>query len=312
MEKVSYLNLPNCYRLSNGTADIVATTDVGPRVLRYGFEGGQNLLGEWPDASVQTEWGEWKPWGGHRLWTAPEAKPRSYSPDNDPVGHESTGPRAVLLVQKPDARAGVQKEIELSLDAEGTGVTLRHRVTNRGVWPVELAAWALTIMRGGGEAIIPQEPFGPHPEFLLPARALVLWPFTDMSDPRWTFGRRFVRLRSDPSRPTEQKVGVMNKQGWAAYRLGETLFVKRFAFGEGAVYPDYGCNCEVFTAGSFLEVESLSPLRRLEPGEAVEHVERWQLFDGFRPGDGEAELEAAIAPFVAGELGGPGAAGEGV
>lgn len=299
MEKVTYLNLPNCLRLSNGTVEVVVTTDVGPRVVRYGFEGGENVLGEWPQASVPTAWGEWKPWGGHRLWTAPEAKPRSYSPDNHPVEHESAGPRAVRLVQKRDERAGVQKEIELSLDEEGSGLTLRHRVTNSGVWPVELAAWGLTIMRGGGEAVIPQEPFGPHPEYLLPARALVLWPFTDMSDPRWTFGPKFIRLRADESRPTEQKVGVMNKQGWAAYRLGQTLFLKRFDFDARADYPDYGCNCEVFTAGSFIEVESLSPLKKLEPGETLEHVERWQLFKDFRAGDSDDDLEAALQPILA-------------
>jgi hypothetical protein len=299
LEKVSYLNLPNCLRLSNGAAEVVVTTDVGPRVVRYGFVGGENILGEWSQASVPTEWGEWKPWGGHRLWTAPEAKPRSYSPDNDPVEHESAGPLTIRLIQKRDERAGVQKEMELTLDAEGSGLSLLQRVTNRGAWPVELAAWGLTIMRGGGEAVIPQEPFGPHPEFLLPARPLVLWPFTDMSDPRWTFGPKFIRLRADESSPTEQKVGVMNKQGWAAYRLGETLFVKRFGFDEHAVYPDYGCNCEVFTAGSFIEVESLSPLKRLEPGESIEHVEHWHLFDGFRAGASDDELDAAISPLVA-------------
>ena len=72
MEKITYLDLPNCYRLSNGTAELVFTTDVGPRVIRYAFVGGENVLGECPAESVVTELGEWKPWGGHRLWAAPE------------------------------------------------------------------------------------------------------------------------------------------------------------------------------------------------------------------------------------------------
>ena len=298
MQKITYLNLPNCYRLSNGAAEVVVTTDVGPRVLRYCLAGGENVLGEWPEASVQTEWGEWKPWGGHRLWTAPEAMPRSYAPDNDAVELESDGALSVRLVQRVEERTGVQKEIALGLDEEGSGVTLRHRVTNRGAWPVELAAWALTIMRGGGYVVLPQEPYGAHPEHLLPARRLVLWPYTDMSDPRWTFGRKFIRLRVDEAATEPQKVGVENKQGWAGYSLGETLFVKRFGYVEGAAYPDDGCNNEVFTAGSFVEVESLSPLKTLQPGEAVEHVERWHLFDGVKPGADEAVVEATLRPLV--------------
>lgn len=292
MEKVACLGLPNCYRLSNGDAEVVVTTDVGPRVVRYALAGAENVLGEAAGASVETPWGTFRPWGGHRLWTAPEAMPRSYAPDNDPLEFEFVDELTVRLAPAADARAGVQKELIVALDASGSGVMVRHRVWNRGAWPVRLAAWGLTIMRGGGEAVIPQEPFGPHPENLLPARSLVLWPYTDMSDARWTFGRRHLRLRSDPSAPWPQKIGAGNRRGWAGYHVGETLFVKRFGYEEGAEYPDAGCNTEVFTAGSFIEVESLSPLRLLGPGEAVEHDERWHLFDGC--GGTDAELEEAI------------------
>ena len=45
--------------------------------------------------------------------------------------------------------------------------------------------------------------------------------------------------------------------------LDGALFVKRFAYEEGASYPDLGCNNDVFTAGSFIELESLSKLVRL-------------------------------------------------
>lgn len=299
MEKLTYLGLPNCYRLSNGDVDVVVTTDVGPRVVRYGFEGAGNVLGEVPDAKVETEWGDWRPLGGHRLWVAPEAMPRSYVPDNAAVEFEITGEQSIRLRQSVEKQTGVRKEIAVALDPEGSGVRLLHRVTNLGLWPVELSAWALTIMRGGGEAILPQEPYGAHPEHLLPARSLVLWPYTDMSDSRWTFGRRYIRLRTDAAASNPQKVGVANKQGWAAYRLGETLFVKRFAHGEGTSYPDLGCNNEVFTAGEFIEVESLSPLRLLGPGESVEHAERWHLFGGVRVGEDEQSLDAAVTPLIA-------------
>lgn len=298
MRKVNCLGLPNCLLLSNGTVEVAVTTDVGPRVVRYGFVDSENVLGECADEAVATGWGEWKPWGGHRLWTAPEALPRSYAPDNDPVGYEAAGERGVRLVPPAERQTGMQKELTVVLDAEGGGVTLGHRLTNRGAWRVEVAAWALTIMRGGGEAVIPQEPYGPHPEHLLPARPLVVWPYTDMSDPRLRFGRRLVRVRTDAARPAPQKLGVANKQGWAAYRLGRTLFVKRFGYEEGARYPDLGCNNEVFTAGSFVEVESLSKLTALEPGESIEHVERWSLFKDFTAADSDEDLEAAVKALL--------------
>jgi hypothetical protein len=301
VEKINCLNLPNCYRLSNGTAELVFTTDVGPRVVRYCLAGGENVLGECPADAVETELGEWKPWGGHRLWAAPEASPRSYAPDNSAVEFEPDGELSARLTPPIEAATGLQKELFVKLDAEGSGVSLRHRLTNRGAWEIEAAPWALTIMRGGGEALIPQEPFGAHPEHLLPARRLVLWRYTDLSDARFRFGRRFLRLRSDPGAAAPQKIGVENKRGWAAYRVGRLLFVKHFAYREGAAYPDDGCNNEVFTAGSFIELESLAPLARLAPGASVEHEERWQLFGDFEAGgDDDESLAAALGALLEG------------
>jgi hypothetical protein len=298
LEKTSYLGLPNCYRLSNAATEVVVTTDVGPRIVRYALAGGDNILGEHPDAAVQTPWGEWKPWAGHRLWAAPEANPRSYAPDNDPVRLEAGDERTVTLRQEADSRTGLEKELVVRLDAEGAGVRLTHRIRNRNLWAVELAPWALTIMRPRGEVLIPQEPYGPHPDFLLPARPLVLWHYTDLSDPRLTLGRKFIRLKVSAEAESPQKIGLLNKQGWVAYHADETLFVKRYGYAEGATYPDYNCNTEVFTAGPFVEIESLAPLARLEPGEQAEHEEHWNLYRGVTLGTDEEEIEDALASFV--------------
>ena len=39
MEKVAYFNQPNCFKLSNGIVEVIVTTDIGPRIIRYGFAG---------------------------------------------------------------------------------------------------------------------------------------------------------------------------------------------------------------------------------------------------------------------------------
>ena len=117
MEKVAYFDQPNCYRLSNGTVEAIVTTDIGPRVIRYGFAGGENMLAELPDESVKTEYGVWKPWGGHRLWHAPEAIPRTYVPDNTPIGFQALGDSSARLVQPTEKETGVRKEMTVTLDA---------------------------------------------------------------------------------------------------------------------------------------------------------------------------------------------------
>jgi hypothetical protein len=298
VEKVQCLGQPNCYRLANDSVEVVVTTDVGPRIIRYGYLGQENMLGELPADSVKTELGTWKPWGGHRLWTAPEAMPRSYSPDNDPVAHRIDG-NTIRLVQPVEPATGIQKELAVTLDAQGSGVTVAHRLTNKGVWDIEVSPWALTIMNGGGEVIVPHEPYRSHDEYLLPARPLAVWHYTDLSDPRWKIGRKYIRLRTDEQMKEPQKIGVGNRQGWAAYLRARTLFVKRFPWVEDGTYPDFGSNTETYTAGSFIELETLGPLARLAPNRSADHMERWFLFRNVDAGDSEQTLDAALQRVLA-------------
>jgi hypothetical protein len=296
LDKAACFDQPDCDRLSNGTVEVVVPTAFGPRVARYGFVGQENVLGEAPSGSV-TDLGEWKPRGGHRLWHAPEGMPRSYSPDNAPVEREVSG-ATILLRQAVEPKVGIQKALAVTLDPSGTHVTVRHILTNRTSWPVELAAWAMSIMNGGGTAILPQEPYVDQPHNLLPVRPLVLWSYTDLSDPRFAIGPKYIRVRVMADHTEPQKIGIGNRQGWAAYHRGRTLFVKRFPYDEGARYPDFGSNCETYVKGSFVELESLGPLQRLEPGASTEYVEHWYLHPGVEIGETEATLDAALQPLL--------------
>lgn len=298
IEKVAYFNQPNCYRLSNGTVEVIVTTDIGPRIIRYAFMGEDNVFAELPELKVSTELGEWKPWGGHRLWAAPEAMPRSYSPDNSPIEFKLEGKDTIRLVQPVEPKTGIQKEMTLTLAAEGTAVTVHHKLTNRTLWAIDVAPWALTIMKGGGTTVLPQEPYRSHDDYLLPARPLVFWHYTDLTDPRWTIGKKYIRLKTDAARKEPQKIGIANKQGWSVYALNQTLFVKRFSYQEGANYPDYGSNNETYTSESFMEIETLAPMHHLEPGQSAGHLERWSLFRNVNIGATEASLEETIGPLI--------------
>ena len=278
IRKIEYLGFPNCIELGNGTVSLIISTDFGPRILFYGFDGGENILGWHGEAAVNTELGTWKPYGGHRLWLAPENMPLSYSPDNEPVGFIEDGEFSLRLIPSEDVHANVQKELTVTLDESGSGVTLDHKITKRGDMAIEASAWALTVMRPGGTAIVPNEPFEPYgPTTLLPVRTMTLWPYIDFTDPRWSFEKDEIRLRVDEQLPAQQKFGVLNRQGWAAYEWENLRFEKHFEFIDGAEYPDMNSNIEIYTAGGFVEVETLSPLRTISPNESVTHQERWEL-----------------------------------
>lgn len=270
----------DCLKLSNGEAELIVSTAYGPRILFYGLAGGENILGWHGEAKVETPLGEWRPYGGHRFWIAPENMPLSYAPDNSPVEYFIESDFSARFVQPLENETKTQKEIVVTLKEKGSEAAIEHRIANRGAAEIELAAWGLTIMRGGGAAIIPNEPFVSYSgENLLPVRTAALWSYTDLTDSRWRFEKKFIRVQVDETKPDPQKIGVLNRQGWTAYERQNLLFVKKFDFDETAVYPDMNSNTEVYTAGSFVEVESLSPLQKLAPGESLVYTERWQLFE---------------------------------
>jgi hypothetical protein len=281
-------------QLSNGTVELLLVTGVGPRIVRYGFVGGENILGELPPdaAPTKTALGEWYLYGGHRIWAAPEAMPATYAPDNGPVDVKVDG-ATVTLTQPVDA-AGFQKIMTVTLASTGTSVKVGNRVVNASRKAVEIAPWALTVLNGGGVVIIPNEPYKSHDEELSPARAITAWTYTNFSDPRWTLGPKYTRLRVDPSLKESQKVGVSNRRGWAGYFRQGQLFVKQYDWLEGRSYPDFGVNTETYTSANFVELETLGPLATLKPGESAAHEERWTLYKGVDIGTTEESLDAAI------------------
>lgn len=296
--EIEYGGWPNCVRLTNGVVDLVATADVGPRVIRFGLVGEENEFKEYEAQLGATGGDRWRTYGGHRLWYAPEDPVRTYYPDNAPVTVEQRGD-FVRLVQRPETLTGIQKEIDLYLADGEPCVEVVHRLRNAGGSPVELAPWALSVMAPGGTAIVPLPRRGEHEGNLLPVGGIALWAYTDMTDPRWTWGSRYALLRQSPQVRGPQKAGFTAPDGWAAYARGGHLFVKRFSRSPGASYPDFGSAVEVFADSEMLELETLGPLVTLPPGAAVEHRERWSLFRDVPPPVNEADVDVRVAPKAA-------------
>jgi hypothetical protein len=297
MERIKYFDWPNCVRLSNDEVDLVATTDVGPRIIRFGFVGAENEFRDDLDLSAETEHGSWRIYGGHRLWHAPEASPRTYWPDNGPVEAEEDRD-AIVLRQPVEKSTGIRKEMAVSLATDAARVEVTHRLVNENLWEVSLAPWALTVMAQGGSAVVPLPPRGEHPRDLLPVSTVTMWSYTDMTDPRWTWGERFVMLRQDPGAKRPQKAGFSVPGGWAAYARDGHLFVKRFGYNALLHYPDMGANVEAFTNAEMLELETLGATVRLAPGGSVEHVERWYLFRDVPTPASEAEVAKHVLPLI--------------
>lgn len=263
----------DCIYLENQALSLLVTQSVGPRIISLCFNGGENLFAELPDFVVPRPDGKsYRFYGGHRLWHAPESMPRTYSPDDEPVEIALT-PFSLLATQPLDVQTGIEKSIQIALVEDKPQVIVTHTLTNRGLWPVECAPWAITQLKTGGVAVLPQSN---EPAEFLPNRTLVLWPYTDIHNPQVCWGNRYILIQAQMQRPF--KLGFPNPRGWIAYWLNGTLFVKHAAFDSQASYYDFGCSSECYCNDRFIELETLGPATTIAPGAAVFHTETWELY----------------------------------
>ena len=302
VETCEYKNYGKCLKISNGIVKLIVTVDVGPRIINYSFVDGENIMfedvdrifAETGDAFDVYGGGTWYIYGGHRLWTSPEGYPKSYYPDNDPVPYTILEDGAVFspATQKWNQ---YQMEIEVHLAPDSSEVSLVHRLTNRAAWSVTLAPWCLTVLAPGGYEIVAQPTVDTG---LLGNRLLALWPYTKLTDPRVTWGDRYIALRQDKNNTDKFKYGINSEHGVSMYFKDGDMFVKKFTPVENGNYPDGGMSFETFTNELFLEMETLGEIAEIEPNQTVEHKESWFLFKEAEPEFDEDKIDELVKKYV--------------
>jgi hypothetical protein len=288
--------------MSNGEAELIVTSDVGPRIVSYSFVGGRNIFKVYDEDLGKFGESTWKFRGGHRLWVGPEDPPITYAPDNFPVD-VTEGTDELTLTSPIEANSGLQKQIVIRMDESGTGVTVTHRIRNCRPEPFRFAIWALSVMTTEGVAVTGFPPRGRHEDMLAPTNPLVMWAFTDLTDPRWTFSERYLVLRQDPAVSKPTKLGHFNPKTWGAYFLGEDVFIKRYDADPAKVYPDMGCSFETFTRAEMLELETLGPLEDVSPGQWIAETEVWSLHKAAPSAFTESEFDRVLQPLLTPWLG---------
>ena len=264
------------------------------RIVRFSPGGKANLFADVDMSPVETPYGKFSFRGGHRLWHAPEAMPRTYIPDNDGAVISEL-PNGVRIEMPAEAWTHIAKSVEIQLNPDQPQVIVRHELRNEGPWTVQFSAWALTMLRLGGVGIFPQPVGNVDEAGLLSNRQLVLWPYARTGDARLTLRDDFILIHATPGLPPF-KFGYFNPHGWMGYWLDNVLFVKRFETPADASYPDHGCNAESYCNDKFIELETLSPLEGVHPGQTVLHTELWEIYGGL----GESFIPPEIARLVKG------------
>ena len=266
--KTIYLGI-EAYEITNGKVSLIMLTGVGPRIISFGFIKKESVLRVAINDFMSDE-DCYKFYGGHRLWSAPEDEIRSYLKDNKPCKVEvlELGIKATKVEEENGLEVSMQVEMK-----ENGRVRIIHTIKNLSSDCKELATWGITQLKRGGTAIIMQDD---RKTGLLPNRTLSLWDYSDLSDKRVKFSKNFIYVNQDDSVEKPFKIGTYNREGIAYYFIDGDLFTKEFDVFEGE-HCDFGCNCEIYVNGEFLELESLSKLSHLHKGDEIAHTEVWSL-----------------------------------
>jgi hypothetical protein len=294
VEKKSFQGWENCISITNGEVEVIVTTDVGPRIIGYSIDGGKNHMAVFPETAGKTGGDEFVGYGGHRLWHAPEDVIRTYQPDNSPIEFRILED-GVVLHAAIEQKTQLSKSMRVTMDEDGT-VYIDHRITNHGLFDVEAALWGVTMFDVGGLMVAPNSNNDTIP---IANRAVALWSYSSMNDPRVYWGDKFITVKPMDMK-NAFKFGMTCHRGWAAYFNHNNLVVKEFPFYENAQYPNFNCNFESYTNDRFIEIESLTPLLIIPPQGYEEYTEIWHIYkDVSEPKrDDEQDIENKLKIFT--------------
>lgn len=281
---IDYKNYGKCLQITNEIIELVATLDVGPRIVHFSFVGGRNILHS--NREIFTPLGGeefdkfyfkgavWENLGGHRLWISPESLPETYYPDTKPIKYDISG-NTVKLYGNDQKENGVATSIEITLEDNSSSATILNKAKNISDSNKEFALWPITVLDVGGIEIIPQNT---EDTGLLPNRFISLWPYTNVKDSRLNVGNKYITIQQDINCKAALKIGTSNNSGLAYYVLDDVVFKKQYTHNPNGNYPDGGVSFETYTNDEIIECESLSELKIVKPQEEIEHKEVFSLY----------------------------------
>ncbi len=288
--------------LTNGTVDLIVSLDIGPRVLRYGYVGEDNIfladtenkcIVHQTSPALKEYYGEehyYCTYGGHRIWQAPEVHPISHYPDNFPIEYEILE-NGVKLMPPVQHKNNIQSTITLTFRGDGTEIDLHQEIKNTWRFSKELALWSITMCASGGVLLAKRNTMTLAGS---PNMNIALWSHANFINNTTFIGNKYISV-IQPKGPAI-KFGLKLEHGDTYYVNGDTVFKKEFKpnypYGN---YPDWNSNFETYSCEYFTELEFLSELTKLAPGQSVTLDETWSLCR--KPCDFDPKSDASIDEF---------------
>jgi hypothetical protein len=319
-------------RVCNDVLALSFLPEVGGRLISLEVAGAELLwrnpawlTGDLSPTTPHQEWptpdetmGSWANVGGSKTWPAPQGWEGADQWPGPPDPVLDAGAYALEITARPDAvlicltseddrRTGLCIRREFRVPAHGDSFSHVATLTNTSARRVRWSAWEVTQVATalGGEIVVDVDSHE-VPLTLLAAHGT--------PDSTTEAGRSHI-----PVLDVVAKLGFPHATGRVSWlRSDGARLAQEMRRENGAVYPDGGCPVELWLQhpmpapleelgglqpdAHLVELETLSPLRDLEPGESTRHVVTWRCSappakGSSQPIGGGGERVHAGAPF---------------
>ncbi len=267
--------------LSNNVAELIVSPVIG-RISSYRLKTGNNVLWKgqkWSPEDQKTAKKHWNNYGGCRLWGLPEGKPRlmtlgRWAPadiyiDGLPWQVTKRNNLRIVMQSLVSPETGLRATRDITLSASGSEVIIHDTLTRCLNIECPVHIWSIAQVK------IPRY-------VLLNTRKWRHWKYRLMTGRDKMRRQNKVKEYSTGSvlycKPLDKGCSKLGSCGdWLAAVYDNTVFVNYTTLYPKAFYID-GLNCEVYVEpGKMLEMETLSPLKMLRPGESLKSTTVWKL-----------------------------------
>lgn len=286
------------FKLENGLVTLIAVPDIGGRVMEYKLGGHQFLWvnqahrGKLPEAPRTEADRAWLNFGGYKSWPGPR---NDWGGPPDPLGSQldagrwqgkivtKSGQTATIEMTSPsDANVtGLQITRQVHLRANSTRATIVETYQNVSNRPIICSARGVTQVIGALEAdgrpsrdakvYLPLKQESAHSD------GYVLLSGNDATQWRTVAGGKILETSYAGQ---AARIGADSDGGWITYtdNLHGVTFANTFSVTPDARYPENGSTVQVAPSAAgtpYMDIEVLSPLKALAPGERFSFTHHW-------------------------------------
>ena len=285
--KINYKGWEGSYKLSNQEIELVVVPKIA-RIMSCSFKGEGNIL--WQDSNLEgrvedMNYKEWLNYGGYKLWNAPQSAwgwPPDPSLDRGPCKVETKGDHTIILTGMKSKNMGIRFTREIRIFEKSNKVQIKQIMENISDKDVEWGIWEVTQLLPKGRALLPLSSDKKY------------WDKDEASKHEDWDIREEEEMIYFTHNSAKGKVFVMTDKGWIAYELDGVVYIKTFKSILDKPYPEGESNIELFSDDNYIELEVVSPLIHLKPGEKYTFTENWHLFRVDKPSSTNEELREFI------------------